>query len=174
MSVSPPASSRASGVDRRSVLTGRSPAGPTVPGPSRRSAAAADDLLGLARRGLTEAAATETAAERYAAAHLAALRAAAAVLAARARPDDAGGRRRGPRSVWALLPVVLPPLTEWAAFFAAGAGKRAAAEAGLVGAVTRRDADDLLRDAQTFLGLVEEFLGHVHQPLLPVCAVASG
>lgn len=132
-----------------------------------RRGVAVDDLLALARRGLAEAATTASAPERYAAAHLAALRSAAAVLAARARPDGASGRRRGPRSVWALLPAVVPAFTEWAAFFAAGAGKRAAAEAGLPGAVSRRDADDLLRDAETFLGLVEALLGLAHQPLLP-------
>lgn len=134
--------------------------------PARRSAAA-DDLLALARRGLAEAAGADTPAERYAAAHLAALRAGAAVLAARARPDRSPPRRRGPRSVWDLVPAVVPTLAEWSAFFAAGAGKRAAAEARLPGAITRRDADDLLRDAEAFLGLITELLGRVHQPLLP-------
>ena len=105
--------------------------------------------------------ATTVGTERYAAAHLAALRTAAAVLAVRARPAD----RRGPRNVWSLLPQVAPELAEWAAFFAAGAGKRAAAEAGLSRAVTAREADDLLRDAQTFLALVETTLGLAHQPV---------
>jgi len=54
---------------------------------------------------------------------------------------------------------VAPALAEWAAFFAAGAAKRAAAEAGLPRAVTTREADDLLRDSETFLALVEEALG---------------
>jgi hypothetical protein len=127
---------------------------------------AALDLLATARRGLAEAMLACRHHERYAAAHLAALRTAAAVLAARARPLDGTARRR-PRSAWALLPDVAPELTEWAAFFAAGAGKRAAAEAGLVGAVTAREADDLLRDAETFLALVETTLGLPHQPALP-------
>ena len=105
-----------------------------------------------------------TPAERYAAAHLAALRAAAAVLACRARPASG---RRGPRSVWVVLPEVAPELGEWAAFFAAGAGKRAAAEAGLPAAVSTREADDLLRDATAFLALVEATLGLSHQPFLP-------
>ena len=70
---------------------------------------------------------TTVATERYAAAHLAALRTAAAVLAVRTRP----AAHQRPRNVWVLLPQVAPELTEWAAFFAAGAGKRAAAEAGL-------------------------------------------
>ncbi|MFE2872534.1 MULTISPECIES: SAV_6107 family HEPN domain-containing protein [unclassified Embleya] len=118
------------------------------------------DLLTQARRGLTEAAVDRDAAERYATAHLAALRVAAAVLAARAQADDerAGRRRRAPRSAWELLPKVAPELTEWAAFFAAGARKRAAAEAGLPGAVTGREADDLIRDVETFFRLVVRLL----------------
>ena len=54
---------------------------------------------------------------------------------------------------------VAPELGEWASFFAAGAAKRAAAEAGSRRAVTEREADDLVRDADRFLGLVEESLG---------------
>src|SRR5687768_3021887 len=91
----------------------------------------AGTLLALARRGLVEAMSLERPAERYATAHLAALRAAAAVLACRARPSSGAGRRSRPTSAWVLLSEVTPELTEWAAFFAAGARKRAAAEAGL-------------------------------------------
>ncbi len=61
-----------------------------------------------------------------------------------------------------------PALAEWAAFFAAGARKRAAAEAGLPKAVSAHEADDLLRDAETFLSLAEEALGVPAQPLLPL------
>ena len=43
--------------------------------------------------------------------------------------------------------------------FAAGADKRAAAEAGSRRAVTEREADDLVRDADRFLALVETALG---------------
>jgi SAV_6107-like HEPN len=128
---------------------------------------AALDLLVLARQGLAEAASTIVSTDRYAAAHLAALRSAAAVVAARARPVDRGSRHRGPRSVWALLPDVAPELGEWAAYFAAGARKRAAAEAGLTGSVSTREADDLLRDADTFLGLIEVTLGLPRQPMAP-------
>jgi hypothetical protein len=63
---------------------------------------------------------------------------------------------------------VEPALAEWAAFFAAGARKRAAAEAGLTRAVSGAEADDLLRDAETFLSLVEEALGVTVQPVLPL------
>ncbi|MCA1713061.1 MAG: hypothetical protein LC789_16035 [Actinobacteria bacterium] len=124
----------------------------------------AGTLLALARRGLVEAASLERPAERYATAHLAALRAAAAVLACRARPSS--GRRSRPTSAWVLLADVAPELGEWAAFFAAGARKRAAAEAGLPSAVTLREADDLVRDADTFLSVVETTLGLGHQLLL--------
>jgi hypothetical protein len=113
---------------------------------------AAAQLLGQAHRGLAEAARCPDPGWRYATAHLAALRGAAAVLATRTRPEQ--GRRR-PRSAWVLIAQVAPELAEWATFFAAGAAKRAAAEAGLSHAVTEREADDLVRDAGTFLTVVE-------------------
>jgi len=128
----------------------------------RGSSASVLDLLATAHRGLTEAAVEPRASRRYAVAHLAALRAAAAVLATRAKP----GGRRGPRSAWELLAQAAPELSEWATFFAAGAGKRAAAEAGL-DAVTSREADDLLRDVDTFLALAETTVGVPHQTSLP-------
>lgn len=65
-----------------------------------------------------------------------------------------------------LLTAVAPELAEWADFFAAGARKRAAAEAGVPAAVTPREADDLLRDVESFLAVVETTLGLAHQPLL--------
>jgi hypothetical protein len=122
-------------------------------------------LLDAARRGLAEAELASTPADRYAAAHLAALRSAAAVLAARARPATTARRSR-PLSAWTLLVQVAPELGEWAEFFAAGARKRALAEAGLPGSVTTREADDLLRDAATFLAVVETKLGVPRQPAL--------
>jgi SAV_6107-like HEPN len=124
-------------------------------------------LLRSARQGLAEAAEERSAAARYVAAHLAALRAAAAVVAARPEPGP-GPRRKAPKSVWELLPRVEPALAEWAAFFAAGARKRAAAEAGLTRAVSGAEADDLLRDAETFLSLAEQALGVTIQPVLPL------
>src|SRR3979409_2354669 len=87
------------------------------------------------------------------------------VGAARGEPRT---RRRKPHSVWELLPQVEPALTEWAAYFAAGAGKRAAAEAGLPRAASAREADDLLRDAETFLSLAETALGVEAQSPLPL------
>ncbi len=125
---------------------------------------AARQLLDQASRALAEAAASTDARQRYATAHLSALRAAAAVLAARTRPE--AGRRR-PRSAWVLLGQVAPELGEWATFFAAGAAKRAAAEAGLSHAVTDREADDLVRDVRAFLAVVENALGSTPPPESP-------
>ncbi|GAA3761463.1 SAV_6107 family HEPN domain-containing protein [Streptomyces tremellae] len=126
---------------------------------------AALDLLAQARTGLDEAAALDAPNERYAVAHLAALRTAAAVLAARGRPEATPRRRRRIRSAWEVLPEIAPELAEWSALFAAGAERRARAEAGIRGAATPRDADDLLRDAEMFLRIVERLL--VRQPVLP-------
>jgi len=95
---------------------------------------------------------------RYACAHVAALRAAAALLAARARPAPRPRGRRQ-KNAWVLLTEVAPELSEWAGFFAGGAAKRAAAEAGSTRAVTAREADDLVRDADRFLAVVEQLLG---------------
>ncbi|WP_448607941.1 SAV_6107 family HEPN domain-containing protein [Geodermatophilus sp. URMC 60] len=125
---------------------------------------AARQLLDQATRALAEAAANADARQRYATAHLGALRAAAAVLAARTRPES--GRRR-PRSAWVLLGQVAPELGEWATFFAAGAAKRAAAEAGLSHAVTDREADDLVRDVRAFLAVVDNTLGSTPPPESP-------
>ena len=113
--------------------------------------------LERAAESLSEAVAAGDVAARYACAHVAALRAAAALLAARAQP--APTRRRTQKNAWVLLAEVAPELGEWATFFAAGAGKRAAAEAGSTRAVTEREADDLVRDADRFLALVETSLG---------------
>jgi hypothetical protein len=137
------------GAARAVPTPGQLPLPPALP-------AAAVQLLDQAHRGLAAAARCTDPRERYATAHLGALRAAAAVLAARTRPEG-GGRR--PRSAWVLLGQVAPELGEWATFFAAGAAKRAAAEAGLSRAVTEREADDLVRDVDTFLAVVEGCLG---------------
>ncbi|MGH8891459.1 MAG: SAV_6107 family HEPN domain-containing protein [Acidothermaceae bacterium] len=144
-----------------------------VLGPAHRVHGPASNLLASARHGLLEAAISSRPAERYANAHLAALRCAAAVLAAKTRPELSSSRRSRPRNAWALLADVAPELAEWAAFFSAGAAKRAAAEAGIEGAVTARDADDLLRDVEIFLALVETTLGVAHQSALALEVRAS-
>lgn len=82
--------------------------------------------------------------ERFLAAHHAALRVAASVLAAR-RP-----RLRGREGVWRVLARVEPALGEWAAWFESLQLTCRAVEAGAVGLVSERLADDLVRDAQAF------------------------
>lgn len=156
-----------------SLTAGPLSTGPVSTGPAgelpmpRSVPGAALSLLRTARQGLAEAEAETDAGTRYIGAHLAALRAAAAIVAARGEPGT-GARRRRPRSVWELLPQVEPALAEWAAFFAASAAKRAAAEAGLPRAATAREADDLLRDASTFLMVAERALGLEGEPMLPL------
>jgi hypothetical protein len=119
--------------------------------------AATHSYLERAAESLREAITSPQVPERYAHAHVSALRATAALLAARAQPTPS--RRRPQKNAWVLLAEVAPELGEWASFFAAGAGKRAAAEAGSRRAVTEREADDLVRDADRFLALVETSLG---------------
>ncbi|MEU7277690.1 SAV_6107 family HEPN domain-containing protein [Streptomyces sp. NPDC045431] len=133
----------------------------------RRSSAppAALDLLAKARAGLDEAGSLDSPNERYATAHLAALRTAAAVLAARGRPESTPRKRQQIRSAWDVLPEIAPELDEWSALFAAGAARRARAEAGIPGAAGARDADDLIRDVAVFIRLVERLLAL--QPALP-------
>ena len=120
--------------------------------------AATHSYLDRAAESLREAITSTSVPDRYAHAHVSALRATAALLAARARPAQPA-RRRPQKNAWVLLAEVAPEFAEWAGFFAAGAGKRAAAEAGSRRAVTEREADDLVRDADRFLALVETALG---------------
>jgi hypothetical protein len=122
-------------------------------------------LLAIAHEGLTEAAKTGPDGLRYATAHLAALRAAAALIAARARPS-APSRRARATSAWSLLVLVAPEFSDWAGYFALGASKRAAAEAGIPHVVSAREADDLLRAAEQFVTVAESSLGFTYQPPL--------
>ena len=125
-----------------------------LPGAPAFLPAATHSYLERAAESLREAITSASVPERYAHAHVSALRATAALLAARARPVTTP-RRRAQKNAWVLLAEVAPELAEWAAFFAAGAGKRAAAEAGSRRAVTEREADALVRDADRVLALVE-------------------
>lgn len=117
---------------------------------------------------LSEAMESGDAATRYAFAHVAALQAAAALLAARSAPA-LPARRRPQRNAWVLLSEVAPELGDWAAFFSAGAAKRAAAEAGSTRAVSALEADQIVRDADRFLAVVEQALG-----LVPHASLAAG
>lgn len=157
-------SSTAAGPGRRRPAAPSAPTGP--PGGSPFLPAAAQSYLDRAAASLREAITSDDVPERYALAHVSALRSAAAVLAARARPQAVGARTRPQRNAWVLLAEVAPELTEWAQFFAAGATKRAAAEAGSPHAVSAREADDLVRDADRFLAIVETSLGlFEHRPI---------
>lgn len=88
--------------------------------------------------------------EQFTHAHLAALRAGAAVLAER---QPLSGRR-APRTVWELLDAVAPELGRWSSYFAAGAGLRAAVDAGRFDAVTSGRAEQALCHAEDFLDIV--------------------
>jgi hypothetical protein len=112
---------------------------------------AALGLLRQAADGLAEAHRAGDPLLRYPAAYLAALRAGAAVLAVRASPEP---RRGATRNVWHLLAEVAPEFAEWAVFFASCSATRAAAEAGIARLVGQREADDLLRQSEQFVGLV--------------------
>ena len=125
-------------------------------GPDRSNGTGKDQLrmdLHRARAALVEAELSDPPADRYAAAHLAALRMAAVVLSVRSRAT-----RPGPRNAWLVLSEVAPELAEWAAFFAATQPKRESIERGARYAVSSREADDLVRDAGSFLSLVERSL----------------
>ncbi len=67
--------------------------------------------------------------------------------------------------MWEILPRVAPELVEWSAFFAASARRRAAIERGLpIGA---RESDDLLRQAEVFLEIVQDLIGVPRAEPLP-------
>lgn len=123
---------------------------PVATAPTARSALA---LLRQATDGLSEAHREVDPLQRYPLAYLAALRAAAAVLAVRTVPRP---RRGSTRNAWQLLAAVAPELAEWAAFFASCSDTRAAAEAGITRLVGQRDADDMVRQAEQFVGLVRD------------------
>lgn len=131
-------------------------------------------LLEQSRQCLTQAYAAELAAVRLVTSQDAAMRAAAALVAGRGT--------RGPQDLWPLLAAQSPELAEWAEVFALAAVRRQQLETlcpGLVsdlvsgdrdgchrGAHHRcgvrvpvREADDLLRAAETFVDLVALTLG---------------
>jgi hypothetical protein len=116
----------------------------------------AGELLGSARAVLERATGQSAPAVRYELAYLSALRSAAAVLACRARPRSL---RTRPRGIWRLLARAAPELGEWAEYFALVAEQRDALAAGR-GAVSSRQADDLLRDALLFSGLAHGCVLH--------------
>jgi hypothetical protein len=124
----------------------------------RRPAPAADpvqELLATAADALHRAEWAPSAALRYELAYLCALRSGAAVLARSARPRRV---RTRPRGIWALLAATSPELAEWAGFFSICGTHHAALLEGRA-AVSSRQADDLVRDAEAFLAIVTGILG---------------
>ena len=131
-------------------------------GPASRSAR---DLFEQAVHELAEAVTSAHPYDRYCGAHMAALHASAAVVTARAVP---AAPTRRPRSVWDLLYREAPELADWAAYFASGATRRAAAQAGLPNAVSDAEAAELAREAEVYLGVVAQLLGLPFQDGLPL------
>ncbi len=133
--------------------------------PGAPASASVRELLDRARASLVHASQSCDAGDRYVGAHLGALRAAAAVVAAR----TSRSKPSRPRSVWELLPALAPELTEEAAFFAASGRQRAAIERG-DRTLPVRAADDLLRQAEAFVGTAHDLLGVPHSVALPYLA----
>lgn len=135
------------------------------------------DLLTRSGTSLAEACHATASRERYLKAHLAALRAAAAYLAAAPAgptgygPRPGGSRSGGPlpgqasggqpgRGLWETLATSAPELGEWAAYFAAtGARARRLLRGPTAAGVTAREADDLVRSVEAFVGAVAALLG---------------
>ncbi|WP_168581328.1 SAV_6107 family HEPN domain-containing protein [Gephyromycinifex aptenodytis] len=110
------------------------------------------DLLDRARATLLQACWAQTTTDRYCAAHLAALRAAAALISARMN-------RRAPLGhAWSHLATLAPEFSEWADYFSLAGERRLQFESG-AGTALQREADDLLRAAETFHGLILAALG---------------
>jgi hypothetical protein len=64
-------------------------------------------------------------------------------------------------------------LAEWAAFFAATQAKRDAVRAGATSIVSAREADDLVRDVEAFLRLVERAVGFSAMWIRPLDVAAA-
>ena len=111
------------------------------------------ELLDAASEALRRAHWGSSAAVRYELAYLCVLRTGAAVLARRVRPGSLPTR---PHPIWGLLASAAPELAEWAQFFAVCGTCNAAAQGGA--RVSARQADDLIRDAGTFLAIVRSMV----------------
>lgn len=135
------------------MLPDQSDDGPHSPSPASLRA----DLQ-RAHAAIAEAQLATNPSERFLAAHLAALRVAAIIL--RVRAGSAPTRQPGrPRNAWLMVAEVAPEFAQWAAHFAATEAKRDAVRSGEATIVSAREADDLIRDARSFLHLVERWLG---------------
>lgn len=117
-------------------------------------------LLVLAWHGIGDAEQAPPGGAMFAAAHLAALRVASAIVVARTRP----GRPRPSGSVWEMLTTVAPELGGWARMFARDHIRSAAAEAGIRGAVSDIESEDMVRAVRRFADLAETLLGLSARP----------
>ena len=112
-----------------------------------------DLTFGRAHALVVEAEELNRPADRYLAAYRAAEQVALAAVAA-----VPGSRARTRQTVWAMLDRIAPELAEWSAFFTAVAPRVLAVQAGATTQISERDAADLVRDAQQFLGVVSGWL----------------
>lgn len=136
------------------VVASRSTRSSTEQRPPVQIAGGVLDLVDRSRACLLEACHHEDLVERFRSAHLGALRAAAALLAARTSRTA----RSRPRSAWEMVATIAPELGEWAVYFT-DAGRRMQAFDRSATRPSQREADDLIRAAETFLGLVVRALG---------------
>lgn len=116
------------------------------------------DLLERAAGSILQACHAQTTADRYIHAHLGAQRAAAALIVARSAQACRRGRDGKIAGVWEALGGVAPEFGEWADYLALCGRRRVGIEAGGRPPASR-EADDLLRGAETFLGLIRAALG---------------
>ncbi len=143
------------------------------------------ELLDRATASLLAACHAQTTTDRYVHAYLGALRAGAALLVARRTRraglgrhpgEGAGAGSGGPGDgrvvqVWESLRAAAPEFGEWADYLEQVGLRRAEIEAGAAPPSTR-EADDLLRGAETFLGLIRAALGLPMERIEPALAVA--
>lgn len=116
------------------------------------------DLLERAAGSLLQACRAQTTTDRYIHAQLGAQRAAAALVVSRMARPGRRGRDGKVTGVWDFLRAVAPEFGEWSDYLALSGRRRTGLEAGDPPPASR-EADDLLRGAETFLGLIRAALG---------------
>lgn len=110
----------------------------------------ADGLIDRAYKTLDRAASAKTPNGIFVSAFTAATQAAAAIITARISDDERSQMTR-PESLWAALTLADPFYESWAAYFAAHARQRNLADSNAPNAVTRDQAEELLKDVSVFL-----------------------
>lgn len=110
----------------------------------------ADGLMDRAYKTLDQAASAKTPNATFTKAFLAATHAAAAVITARISEDERSQMAK-PESLWVALTLADPFYEPWADYFAAHARQRNLADTNARNAVTRDQAETMLRDVSVFL-----------------------